>query len=105
MLKKLTNIQILKKAIDKAVDGGYNEFGSGARDILDEEDLKQFKNLYYLIIFSHDFAESFWGEHPDIDNGKKYDAKIKINGKIYWQYHLQQMILKEKPLKYIKKFL
>ncbi len=103
----MTNEQILKKAIEKAVEGGWDkELIKGKRflsevikenacdygfyiEVLLEEDFKYFK-----ITFSLDFAKAFWGE--------------KIMGQAgppYWSYHLQQMVLEPEPLKYLEKFL
>ena len=49
------------------------------------------------IIFQHDFAKAFFGkELIDNDRGGHYQA---------WQYHLQQMVLEEEPLKYLEQFL
>ena len=82
------------------------------------------------IIFSHSFAKTFWGEdrYYHINEGtidgfteedeltlefiKNEDEEHLINNKSSyhwyqpkWQYHLQQLILCEKPLKYIEQFL
>ena len=82
----MTNEQILKKAIAKAVDNGLDE------EWLDKIDSGLAWDMtvlaYHYIIFSHDFAKAFW------------------KGGIYeWQYYLQEMVLEEEPLKYIKTFL
>ena len=48
---------------------------------------------HILCLFVKDnfkIAKAFWGE-----------GKVKYN----WEYHLQQMVLKEDPLKYIEKYL
>ena len=50
----------------------------------------------YVFIFSHDFAKAFWGE-------KDYHVpfgKIKV-----WQDNLQQMVLEENPIDYLRKFI
>ena len=86
----MTNQIILQKAIEKAVKNGY-----------------QFDTLYWTqsmlkegasehIIFSHDFAEAFWGEKPK-GMEEQYEG--------YWKDQLQIMVLEKDPLQYLEKFL
>jgi len=88
----MTNEQILKKAIEKAVKNGWTKYGqdwhSSAFGILIEQ------KKHYWLIFSHSFAKAFWGE-----------LVSTINNQSRWQYHLQQMVIEPEPLKYIEKFL
>jgi hypothetical protein len=54
------------------------------------------------IIFTHDFAKAFWGENF---SGEEV-VNMTFSGDLKrWQYHLQQMILEEEPLQYLKQFL
>ena len=55
----MTNEEILKKAVEKAIEGGWKPQST---DIVDEV-IKIHKSLgfYFHIIFSHDFAKAFWG--------------------------------------------
>jgi hypothetical protein len=83
------------------------------------------------IFFSHEFAKAFWGEekvddfgcrvysdyrrgtftHPYTSDGINGDSQTGYsrdqyeNMQLAWQYHLQQMVLEENPLKYLEKFL
>ena len=85
----MTNTEILLNAIEKAKDNGY--------PAPLERNLSLLMATYPLLIFSHDFAKSFWyGEESFQIGAESYRA---------WQYHLQQMILEEEPLKYLEKFL
>ena len=101
----MTNTQILKKAIEKAVENGWK---------FDNEKLegeKWLANCYarvmgkrtvfywwsFSIIFSHPFAKAFFGEKNVIGN-------IKIVEKA-WVKHLQTMVLEKDPIKYLEKFL
>lgn len=108
----MTQEQILNKAIIKAKMGGFS-----ARWRHDH---------IPMIIFRHDFAKALWGEDryekrlkkvvysqghmdswgdgwlPHWKKSYKYMAKYKIHG---WQYHLQQIVLEEDPIKYLEKFL
>lgn len=64
---------------------------------------------YYVDIFDHRFAKAFWGEEEieifigfTESDGEEYN---QYDYKTAWQYHLQQMVLEENPLKYLEKFL
>jgi len=68
------------------------------------------------ILFNHEFAKAFWGEqeHDYIDNGITEECKYctayieeyeEAIGEFCWQDHLSNMVLEEKPLKYLEKFL
>jgi len=104
----MTNEQILKKAIEKAVKGGY---------FISDDKIPGYLitvncNHYYRLIFSHDFAKAFWGtdcvSRKEILLAKQPILKYFYSNrdKIYeWEYHLQQMVLEEDKLKYIEKFL
>ena len=92
----MTNEQILKKAIEKAIKGGFKEADQYLcfnHKKLIPELLKL--NIYYSIIFSHSFAKAFWGEAQRIEHAMQLD----------WAYHLQIMVVQEHPLKYLEKFL
>ncbi len=100
MEKLKTNEQILKKAIEKAVKGGFDWFqkrliarGGNHFSFHVENELLPDKH-YYQLIFSHDFAIAFWGE----------ETALIPRGNA-WQFHLQQMVLEEEPLKYLERFL
>lgn len=100
----MTNQQILTKAIQKAIDGGWD---IDLETVLQEMQKKW--SLYGLqytgysgLLFSKDFAKALWG-----DEFKYFLAR---NGRgssvgqieyIAWQYHLQQMVVAEDPIKYI----
>jgi len=92
----MTNEQILKKAIEKAVKGGWDNW-------VPEQIFKELnyanKPWVYSVIFSHDFAKAFWGNGTVymLDCGQDYDVQ--------WQYHLRTMVLKKDPIKYLEKFL
>jgi hypothetical protein len=83
------------------------------------------------LIFSHEFAKAFWGdklctmrrilqddtfsyeeaEYPTtterlrIEGLRSYYCNGDKHHCYMWQYHLQQMVLEENPLKYLEKFL
>ena len=92
----MSNEQILTKAIEKAFNDGFGF------KYAKNEDLTPIMtdNRFYPIIFSHPFARAFWGEEA-FTEGLRVDEPTPIA----WQYHLQQMVLEEEPLQYLKKFL
>ena len=110
----MTNEEILKKAIKKAIRNVYkytNDYlPCDSGDTLyycqdDSEMLVDCDNLYFVVIFSHNFVKAFWNDYyiSGIDyHGSGHGKKTKL---IDWKYHLQQMVLEEEPLKYLEKFL
>jgi len=112
----MSNEKILKKAISKAVKNGYDKFS--LQNIEDFTLLKacyekkQGNRYYYSLIFSHDFAISFWGEEEKFKDPRVFvgngngTASRPILG-FGWQFHLQQMVLLEddEKFKYLEKFL
>ena len=108
----MTNKEILQKSVKKT--------GLDVRDWTVDSNPKWWfmDNHYYLIVFSHDFAKAFWGEGKVCENcglGNKWSTGITYSeccqfwtstkGKPNWQYHLQQMVLEEEPLKYLERFI
>ena len=103
----MSNEEILKKAIAKAVKNGwvkYPEMSLG-REYMPLWTIKDWirEHGFNSIIFSHEFAKAFWGEKHMYYEGKNADDMIG-NQKAYI-YHLQEMVKEEEPLKYLEKFL
>lgn len=104
----MTNEQILKEAIEKAVKGGYKmpEWLELEYDyVMSEDFIASFLNT---IVFSSSFAKAFWGEEEYkptqcCEGDRVTYGKRKV--KEGWEYHIQQMVLEPKPLKYLEKFL
>lgn len=127
--------EILKKAIEKAVENGYKlpfllSNDNNFKTILINIDTKTFCDNSVLkfaingLFFSQDFAKAFWGEEIKIfeledicdgtDNFYGFGGKLIYSytegGSIKyegksWKYHLQQMVLEEDPIKYLEQFL
>ena len=69
--------------------------------------------------FDHNFAKAFWEDKElefKVRGGivvtgcsDKCTANVDFKGAVIpccaWQYHLQQMVLKEEPIKYLEQFL
>lgn len=78
---------------------------------------------YYSLLFSHEFARSFWKPGEEITftiAARSFDrimpdgSVAQVSRKPYirrsarrdaWRYHLQQMALAEEPLRYIRKYM
>ncbi len=78
---------------------------------------------YYALIFSHEFAQTFWKPGTDItfDVPPQTFQRTMPDGSIRtiqrkpfirrsarpnaWKYHLRQMALAEEPLRYLRKYL
>lgn len=106
----MTNEEILKKAIEKALENDKeleNQLDFDALYAsLFEDSLKTLggKNCYRLI-FSHDFAKAFWKQKPKNKAADVCYSCGNIADEEHWMFHLQQMVLEKEPLKYLKKFL
>ncbi len=114
----MKNEQILKKAIEKAKKNGWDAYGfknhqvvmggialyEGKGDFVNNE---RNGNLYsdWDIVFSHDFAKAFWGDELYVDEFNQYYMSRIGEPLTKAQYHLQQMVLEEEPIKYLGKFL
>lgn len=82
--------ELMLNAIDRAID---REWISGR--VFRAAYAKHEVN-YKVIIFDHGFAKAFWGEEPtDIGIGAVMPA---------WKYHLQQMVLLQRPIEYLQRF-
>ena len=133
--RTMTNEEILKRAIEKAEKNGWdyevptlcllrcNDENCNCiikcqwpKDLFDKntshEDKLNAYSSYYQFIFSHNFARAFWGTE-DAPNLFK-SGVIQTDGKVYlnetypmkiWEYHLQQMVLEEEPIRYLRIFL
>ena len=118
--------EILKKAIEKAIRGGYWKEQNNWNDLaLDITRLKICKSWlsdekYLQIIFSRSFAKSFWGNETCCDicgeiptrfvgRQPKCNCGVEDFTNIKWQYHQHKMLdeIQEgrNPLKYLEKFL
>ena len=103
----MANEQILRQAIEKAKKNGFKFevivpcyglecFGRKINALM---------KVYHQIIFSHDFAKAFWkdGTQEYLKNPK--DGTVFPGRTFTWEYHLQQMVLEEDPIKYLEQCL
>lgn len=96
----MENKEILKKAVDKAVENGWKRNFEWVHEIEPE---KWYPWEITHTIFSHDFAGAFFGEDTIVS--ATLDPAPQVNGMLCWQYHLQMMVLEEEPIKYLEKFI
>lgn len=102
----MTNQQILEKAINRAIAGGWQ---SPSQDLVFST-ARQFGRStmagYYVngIIFNKEFAKALWGNEKDwntaeceIDDGTGYSGYLVP----LWQGMLQQMVIADDPIKYL----
>ncbi len=86
-------------------------------------DLLNRERRYYALVFSHDFAQSFWkpGEEMSLEIPAQSFFRRRPDGSLVsirrsphlrrrtqtdsWRYHLQQMSLAEDPLRYLRRFI
>lgn len=111
----MDNQQILERAIQKAIDGGWRPNDSPEKPLLmrvysevvdfgyDEYDQsKDWRWTIDKLIFNHDFAKALWGDkfiNPEMrdDTGSRIIA-IKQTA---WRHHLRQMVIADDPIKYL----
>ncbi|HEC65376.1 hypothetical protein LCGC14_1222650 [marine sediment metagenome] len=105
----MKNEIILKKAIEKAVENGWNEIlfqasllDRGRRKGLAITITDIYPIPYEAVIFSHDFAKAFWGEKEILVYFSHDDSETLQKS---WRANLQKMVVEEEPLKYIARFL
>jgi hypothetical protein len=107
---------VLEKAIQKAIDGGWEAHGVFRQvEFLVDEDMALLVWYDYGdeatflgfrsendVIFNHDFAKALWGERK-VDRIEELPGRVKTYYKTNsgWHYHLQQMVIAEDPIKYL----
>lgn len=111
----MTNKEILEKAVQKAIDGGWIPFNNDfqARQpieslmefLLENEEIetKTGYREYSTFIFNHEFAKALWGDTPlNFDNNNTLVAyEDRMYNEPIWQYHLQQMVISPNPIEYL----
>lgn len=103
----LINQQILEKAIQKAIEGGWQGDGmfpsslilSDVQEADDNWDLP----MYGSTIFNHDFAKALWPiDGYKMWHNKKTGEFTRLSPDAgSWQYHLMMMVVAEDPIKYL----
>lgn len=115
----MKNKKILEKAIQKAIDGGW----TGVGYFISQHEVKYTNRLFGTIntdlgvkatftcevgpisetqseiIFNHDFAKALWNTPMFTTLNELYFETR--DGRSEWQYHLQQMVISDDPIKYL----
>lgn len=90
----MSNQEILEKAIQKAIDGGWRANGSepdwNVKRVFEWLDLYD-DHMIADVIFNKEFARALWGEEP-------YSP---VKGLYRWQWKLQQMVIADDPIAYL----
>jgi len=95
-IETMTDKEVLTRAMATAVRNGYDLGEEFFTETPTEFYLMEDMDLYFSLVFDHEFAKAFWG--CDIIDQGVYDI-------VAWEFHLQEMVLKDKPLDYIRKFI
>lgn len=118
----MDNKEILEKAIQKAIDGGWVPVGGAAWCDAEGCTFHDKPTLWsagepeeyprtYEIIFNHDFAKALWGEELKrivigaelADGEEEWGVPWNIDEEVpNWQYHLSQMVIAPDPIKYLQ---
>lgn len=117
--------EVLEKAIQKAIDSGFlpditmDDMGKWLVEVVPTGKWIRFHNsgLGYSatthdwsvndLIYNHDFARTLWGEDAYV-YGHEYHAGQEVqyrSAQAKWQYHLQQMVIADDPVKYLMEHL
>lgn len=123
----MSSQEILKRAISKAIDGGWDVFGEGwvlngierndnqytFNDAVRYQNCAYFRQAddsepywvqavpLYEIIFDKDFARALWGKEPKSLYADSANEDYLYETLPIWQYHLQQMVISGDPIKYL----
>lgn len=117
----MVNKEILKKAIEKAENNSYTcPIGmEWFNDEIEFDDLELYGGTWDTyshfsvrdILFDHDFGKAFWGENEietnilDKESVSRRDSLYDYKWQSAYEYHLQQMVLEQDPIKYLERFL
>lgn len=110
----MTNEQIIKKVIEKAVKNRWDHFELEVIDLGEIEPVIRGKDggsrlSIEEIIFSHDFAKAYWKDEKVEMSNPITGTKYKIRSKDAWKHHQHQMLTEVQegrdPIKYLGKFL
>lgn len=111
--------QILTKAIEKAIAGGWTpgwqdrrpivrwgaqyaeDYDEGEGVMISGYHAKSNASMWFFplkeLIFNHDFAQALWGE-SEMGRLPKHGLRVGASG---WAMHLQQMVIADDPIKYL----
>lgn len=114
----MTNQQILTKAIQKAIDGGWNlykfmecegeptQWRVHDNGVLEVPFVRGGGNMKVLhdYLFDPKFAQALWGQEEAGTEDFYSPKHNELSGSSWpkmWQYHLQQMVVADNRIKYL----
>lgn len=107
--------EIMKKVIEKAGANGWREGADPSLYEFPDGVAMSFEwmiesGYYKSFTFSNLFAKAFWGEGDKGHFADQIDVKTYVydgneTSQPRWQFHLQQMVLQEDPIKYLEQFI
>ena len=97
----MTDEQILKAVVEKAEKNGWDTTIGFTPLSSPQQDAGL---SVEAVIYNKDFAKAFWGAGMNLGTAacECPTCALKLSN---WQHHLQQMVLEEEPLQYLKQFL
>jgi len=106
----MTNEKKFKKIIERAINNGLDilQFlpAFPSRNMTEDKVDGFLYGIKNEIIWRHDFLKAFFGESKckcmKTPHGILHADKCKERD---WQYHAQQMVISEEPIKYLEKHL
>jgi hypothetical protein len=111
-MSELTQQEVLLKALDKAVANGFDEDEFDGWNLLSgAEKLSLLRQAlehcaYYSIIFRPSFAEALWGDDEYKNcrtcHRQHYDQTDMNDNMPPWEYHLQEMVIADDPIEYLR---
>lgn len=108
----MSESEILTKAIDKAIAGGWKRPSNWIFRSKDEFEIHDImlvdggSHIFHVreLLYDHDFAKALWGEEPTY--GIASNSRQRIAGEFLpWQFQLQQMVITNDPIKYLDEHL
>lgn len=108
----MSSQDILEKAIQKAIDGGWgfgNYFKNNGKFEWDGDRLvcdADFSEHYKFAIFNQDFCKALWPGDENTYAAECYKSPVEGDAgfdEYYttWEYHLREMVISPDPIKYI----
>ncbi len=115
---------IFKRAVKKALKNGWMKEDDNMKIVVNEWGvtliIKESGTIFgdfsvYDVIFFHGFAKAFWHCNHKVKDyvPGSYKEECELCGETTligmnfdnWEYHLQEMVILENPLKYLEKYL
>lgn len=90
----MTDIETLKAAWEKAIDKGFVPIDN--KHVIVTDNRTDIRFGYESWIYDHDFARALWGEEVDW-----YDTNDD-SFMPRWKGHLQEMVVADDPIAYLK---